>query len=42
LFKHTVLSAEYLHGKYDKNNRNADGLIEDDRDVFTMQVAVEF
>ncbi len=42
LFKHTVLSSEYLHGTYDKNNRNADGLIEDDRDVFTIQLAVEF
>ncbi len=42
LFKYTVLSAEYLHGTYDKNNRNADGLIEDNRDVVTVQVAVEF
>ena len=42
LFDQTVLSAEYLHGEYDRNNQNADGQIEDDRDVFTMQLAVEF
>ncbi|MFC1495022.1 LbtU family siderophore porin [Thermodesulfobacteriota bacterium] len=37
-----TLSAEYLHGEYDENNRNADGLIEDDRDLITVQVAMEF
>lgn len=38
LFKYTVLSAEYLHGTYDENN----DVIMDDRDVFTVQLAVEF
>jgi len=42
LFRYTTLSAEYLHGEYDDDNLNADGNIEDSRDVFTIQLAVEF
>jgi hypothetical protein len=42
MFDKTVLSAEYLHGKYDRDNRNADDMIADKRDVFTVQLAVEF
>ena len=42
LIKNTTLSAEYLHCEYDENNRNADGQVEDKRDIFTVQLAVEF
>lgn len=42
LFKSTTLSAEYLHGEYDDNNRNHDGTVEDSRDGVTLQLAVEF
>ena len=38
IFECTTLSAEYLHGEFDDNN--VDGV--DDRDAFTMQLAVEF
>lgn len=41
-FKNTTLSGEYLRGIYDENNQNANGLTEDDRDLFTIQLAVEF
>ena len=42
IFKYTTLSAEYLHGEYDDNNLNGDGMIEDERDLFTLQLAIEF
>ncbi|MDY7036371.1 MAG: LbtU family siderophore porin [Thermodesulfobacteriota bacterium] len=42
IFKYTTLSAEYLHGEYDENNQNGDGMIEDERDLFTLQLAIEF
>lgn len=42
LFKSTTLSAEYLHGEYDDNNRNHDSTVEDSRDGVTLQLAVEF
>ena len=38
MFKYTVLSAEYLHGTYDENNEES----KDDRNCFTIQLAVEF
>lgn len=37
-----TISAEYLHGEYDENNRNADDLVENERDLITVQLAVEF
>jgi hypothetical protein len=40
--KYTTLSAEYLHGEYDKDNQNADGMVEDESDTFTVQMAIEF
>ena len=42
IFKATVLSAEVLHGVYQNNNRNADGVEEDERDLVTLQLAVGF
>ncbi|MBW2095323.1 MAG: LbtU family siderophore porin [Deltaproteobacteria bacterium] len=42
LFESTTISAEYLHGDYDDNNRNSDGNVEDSRDAVTVQLAVEF
>jgi len=42
LFRYTTLSAEYLHGKYDRDNQNEDGMVEEDTDIFTLQLAIEF
>jgi len=42
LIQCTTISAEYLHGDYDDNNRNRDGYVEDSRDAVTLQLAVEF
>ena len=37
-FKFTTLSAEYLHGDYDSNNKDR----EDERDLISLQMAIEF
>ncbi len=42
IFENTVLSGEYLHGKYEDNNLNTEGSVSDMRDLFTVQLAVEF
>lgn len=42
LFRCTTLSAEYLHGEYNDNNQNADGNVEDERDLITLLLAVKF
>lgn len=42
IFDSTVISGEYLHGKYDDNNLNSEGSVSDTRDLFTVQLAVEF
>ncbi|MDY7037199.1 MAG: hypothetical protein SV375_13670 [Thermodesulfobacteriota bacterium] len=41
-FLYSTLSAEYLHGEYDDNNQSGDGMIEGERDLFTLQLAIEF
>jgi hypothetical protein len=42
VFKYTTLSVEYLHGVYDSNNRNEDGMVENKVDTLTFQLAIEF
>ena len=42
LLKYTTLYAEYLHGEFDGDNQNANGLTEDERDLITLQLAVVF
>lgn len=42
LFKYTSLNMEYLRGEYENNNQNADGLVEDEIDLFTVQLAIKF
>jgi hypothetical protein len=40
--RHTTLSAEYLRGRYDEDNQDANGNVQKDRDLFTVQMAIEF
>jgi hypothetical protein len=42
LFKYTTLSAEYSHGKFDLENQNTDSMVEEDVDIFMLQLAIEF
>jgi len=42
IFDSTVISGEYLHGKYDGNNLNSEGSVSDTRDLFTVQLALIF
>ena len=42
IFEYTTLSAEYLHGDYDENHQNGAGGTEEDRNAFTLQLAIEF
>ncbi len=42
IFDSAVISGEYLRGKYDGNNINPGGRVSDKRDLFTLQLALEF
>ncbi len=42
LFENMTLSGEFLHGEYDEDNQDGTGMIADDRNLFTVKLAVEF
>lgn len=42
LVNDTTLSAEYLHGAYDDENRDENGHVQEERDLITLQLGVGF